>query len=109
MTYLENQRDGEITAAECIVNGVDILQDVMGGLGFEMTPYGGSFAVVVQNSNEVDWWLHWARNEELISQAYGDATDEQRRACEVAISDWGHDLQALQEVQAQILGIELEY
>lgn len=109
-TYIINKSDDQIISTECIISGTDILADVMGGAGIESkATENGNIAFVCQDSAEVDWWILWAKNEEAINAACEYATDEQRTACEKAINDWGHDMQALQEVQAEILGIDLCY
>lgn len=100
MTTIKNTETSEITTIECIVDGIDILADVMGGTGVERDEDG-----FLLDSDDIDWWARWAEREERIADAYADADDQMREEYEQAINEWGHDMEALQDEQERVLGI----
>ena len=101
MTSVKNLTTGEVVELECVVCGIDILADVMGGSGVE---HGGEHWAM--EDDDVLWWTRWAEREERICSAYDEADDDTRRAYEEAIVRWGHDMEALQDEQERVLGIE---
>lgn len=106
MTTIKNITTGEITELECIVDGQDILADVLAGAGVQYVPVneGGEWAFAL-DSGDVEWWKRWAEREERITAAYEDASEDERRAYEQAVSDWGHDYEKLQDMQEVALGL----
>lgn len=120
MTTIKNTTTGEILDMACIVEGVDILADVLGGCGVESVALSEddiekqikagstntSESAFALEDDEVDWWQRWAEREERITEAYEEAGEEVRKAYEIAISEYGYDMEALQDEQERILGIE---
>lgn len=116
MATIKNTTTGEITEITCIVDGADILADVMGGSDIPVTaltdeevaandsPNAPEWAYAL-DADEADWWTRWAEREERIAAAYEDANEDERRAYEEAINDWGSDLEALQDAQEIALGL----
>lgn len=100
MTDIKNVETSEITCIECIVDGIDILADVMGGAGIESDDDG-----FLLDSEDIEWWTHWAEREERITDAYKQADKATRTECEQAVIEWGHDMEALQDEQERVLGI----
>lgn len=100
-TTIINTSTGESIQAECIVGGVDILADVMGGSGIESDDRG----FLLPNADEVEWWERWAEREEAICAAYAEADEDTRREYEEAICGLGYDMEALQDAQERVLGI----
>lgn len=100
MTNIKNTTTGEIIEAGCIIDGINILDDVMGDSGIEHDGEG-----FLLEDDEVAWWLRWAEREERIYTAYQDANEDERRECEKAIEEWGHDFEALQDAEEVALGL----
>lgn len=105
-TKIKNTTTGEITELACIIEGQDILADVMGGAGVPQVPAneGGDWAFGLEDG-DVEWWSRWAEREERIVSAYEDASEDERKAYERAISEWGHDYERLQDLQEVALGL----
>ena len=105
-TDIKNTTTGEIIELECIVDGQDILDDVLAGAGvtYVATDEDGSWAFALEDG-DVDWWRRWAEREERIAAAYEDANEAERKAYEQAINDWGHDYERLQDLQEVALGL----
>lgn len=99
-TTIKNTETGEILDLECIVDGVDILADVIGGSGFDADDEGW-----LMDSHDVSWWARWAEREERITAAYEDATDEAKAACQKAVDEWSHDWVAMQDAEEVALGL----
>lgn len=119
-TTIKNISTGEIIETSCTIDGIDILGDVMGSSGIEVTALtdeeigklanagntntpGWAYAL---DDDDVDWWVRWAQREERINAAYEEASKDARAACEAAISELGHDFEALQDAQEAILGLD---
>lgn len=100
MTTITVTETAQTINAECIIDGIDILADVMGGCGVEQDERG-----FVLDSEQADWWVRWAEREERIATAYAQADEETRAEYERAIVNLGYDMEALQDEQESILGI----
>jgi len=102
MTTVVIESTNEARELECIVEGIDILADVMGGAGCSQDADGRMY---VATDDDADWWVRWASREEAICAAYDEADEDTRRAYEEAIIGNGHDMELLQDVQERVLGI----
>lgn len=100
MTEIRNTTTDELVEIECIIDGIDIIADVMGGTGVDHD--GEHFAMA---EDEIDWWTRWAAREERIADAYGNADASTRVVYEQAISEYGYDMELLQDEQERILGL----
>ena len=102
-TYIHNTDDNQVYCLECIVDGVDILGDVIGG---SLTPDRSDDQGWLMGTDEMEWWRRWAEREERICAAYAEADEDTRAEYERAIIGNGHDLELLQDVQERVLGID---
>ena len=100
MSYIKNITDNTITEINYIVNGIDILGDVLGNNGFMCDDDGW-----LLDSHDIEWWTSWVRREKAIKAAYEDANEETRKAFHQAIIESGSDLEVLQDELEHILGI----
>lgn len=111
MATIKNTTTGEILELACIVEGQDILADVMAGSGVETTcPWaeeGDTTSAFALDEDEVRWWTRWARREERIAEAYADANEEERRAYEEAVDAYSYDFEAQQDAEEAALGLAL--
>lgn len=116
MATIKNTTTGEIIEVTCIADGQDILADVMGGSGIPVTALTDEEVAAIDSpnapewayaldANEAAWWTRWAAREERILAAYEDASEDERRACEEAISDWTNDPEAQQDAEEIALGL----
>lgn len=122
MATIKNTTTGEIIEMSCIIDGADILSDVLGGCGVEIVTLSdadidkqieagstnASEWAHALDSDDVAWWERWCRREERISEAYEDATEEQRKAYEQAIIDYSEDMERMQDAEELALGIAEE-
>ncbi len=102
MTSITIESNNKSLALECIVDGVDILADVMGGCGVEHDVNGRFY---LPTEDDFDWWQRWAEREERICAAYAEADDETRIEYEDAVCDFGYDMEVLQDKLETVLGI----
>lgn len=100
MTEIRNTTTDELVEIECMIDGTDIILDVMGGVGVDHD--GEHFAMA---DDEIDWWRRWAAREERICDAYASADATARKAYEQAIDSWGYDMELLQDAQEKALGL----
>lgn len=104
MTTIYATDTDTIHEAEFIFNGQDALADMMGNNGvmtnhdhdcdFEMT------------EEEALWWVRWAEREERVNEASKEATQEQWCELLAAAEIYSSDLEAMQNEEERILGIE---
>ncbi len=100
MTEIRNTTTDELVEIECIIDGTDIIADVMGNSGVDHD--GEHFAMA---EDEIDWWTRWAAREERICDAYESADASTRKMYEQAICEYGYDMELLQDKQEQALGL----
>jgi len=100
MAYVKNTDMGEVVEIRCMVDGVDIMGDMLGESG---VPYDDGWLL---DTGDIEWWRDWARREELIHDTLEDATDEQVKAYIEATGRWTGDLGEFQLGLAKALGIE---
>lgn len=100
MTEIRNTTTDQLVEIECIVDGIDIIADVMGGAGVDHD--GERFAMA---EDEIEWWTRWAAREERICGAYEIADASTRKMYEQAIDEYGYDMELLQDAQEQVLGL----
>lgn len=109
MATIYNTDTREIIEAACIVDGQDILADVMGNSGLEtIQPWadeGDTTWAFALDADEAAWWIRWAEREERIAAAYEDANEEQRLAYERAVDEYGYDFEAQQDAEEAALGL----
>lgn len=84
----------------CILDGIDVLGDVLAGSGYEEGPDGW-----IMGARDVRFWTTWSAREERIHEAYQVASCETRAALESAVSEYGYDMETLQDIQESVLGI----
>ena len=101
-TTIYNIETGEVKALEFRVNGCNILNDIIGNSGYKVH----SEYDFEMDSAEIEWWERWIERENRINEAYEAADQDTRVEYEKAVSDYGYDLEALQDVLEGILGIE---
>lgn len=104
MTTIKSNESGSIRELECVIDGSDILSDVMGGSGISRDVEDADF--VVDEDSELDWWERWARREELISYEREEADEETIAADDQLIADWGYDMETLQDKECELFGID---
>ena len=100
MAYIKNITDNTITEINYIVNGIDILDDVLGNHGFTCDDDGW-----LLDNPDIEWWTRWVRREETINTAYEKANEETRERYHKAVVESGSDLEVLQDELESILGI----
>lgn len=119
MATIKNITTNEIVEVSCFVDGEDILSDVMGNSGVDVVALSDSDIdqlvragetnapewAYALDSDDVAWWERWASREERITEAYAEADEDARIAYEKAIEECGHDFEALQDAQEEVLGI----
>lgn len=104
MTTIYNTTTGEIAELSCIIDGVDILDDVMGNYGVDtVQPFDDTEWLFALPGEEIEWWAAWAEREERIQSALEETDEATRAACYEACDS---DLEASQDRVAHILGIE---
>ena len=104
MTTIKNLETGEIVEVQCIIDGEDILADVMGNSGISRVAEDADF--VVTDSCEMEWWIEWARIEELVCEARKGADDETVAKHDEIIDDYCYDMETLHEKSCELYGIE---
>lgn len=101
---IKNTETGAIEELSCVIDGIDILADVMGGSGVERD-YTEDGMVYLLDEYGIEWWRTWAENEQAIHAAREDACKEAVEADDALISDFGYDMELLQEKEMALFGI----
>lgn len=68
MAAIINTTTNEPTTIECIVNGQDIMADMLGNAGFE---HDAEYAYLL-TADDVEWWTRWAEEEEAKNADSGE-------------------------------------
>ncbi len=92
-----------IHETEFIVNGQDVLADIMGNNG--ATHDYGHDCDFAMTEEDALWWIRWVKREERIIEACGGVTDEQKSAMAEAVDIYSADMEAMQDAEERILGI----
>ena len=100
MARIKNTANNTITELDYIVDGTDMLGDVLGNYGFTYDDDGW-----LLDSHDIEWWTRWARREEAINAAYEKADEDTRERYHKAVVDSGSDLEVLQDELEGVLGI----
>lgn len=99
-----NTDTGEVVEIECR----EAAGDVMGNYDVDtIAPYDGGQWFFALSGEEIEWWETWQRREDLIQAALAKADQATLDKCgaEAAYID---DLEALQRMYSEILGIDLD-
>lgn len=99
-TKIKNTSTNEITELECIIDGINILNDVLCGFGFDCDDEGW-----LMKEDDIAWWERWTKREERLASAYKEATEAERKAYEEATNDYDWDLDLMQDAQEVALGL----
>lgn len=101
-TRIKNTTTGEIIELELLDGGgINCLDDVIGGCDYTFNDEGW-----LMDEREIAWWTQWCEREGRINDAYEKADDDTRKECEKAVIELGWDMDTLQDVLEEILGIE---
>lgn len=103
-TTIKISETGEVRELECVIDGQDILADVMAGCGESVEVEDADF--LVDTAKDAEWWAEWARIEELVHAAYAEADEAVRAEDEQLSIDWGHDMEELHLRECALYGIE---
>jgi hypothetical protein len=95
---------GEFTEATLRIGCTDIVSDMLDSEFESDTDWQGTYYILPQA--DADWWERWADTEALILVARDNATDEQIAEDERLISEYGYDLETLQDAECRLFGIE---
>lgn len=103
MTTIYATDTDTIHEAEFVLNGQDALADIMGNSGATADyDHDCDFAMT---EDDALWWIRWVEREERINEACKSATAEQMNAIAEAIETYSSDMEAMQDAQEKILGI----
>ena len=107
-TKIYNTDTKEIIELRLVSDGVNFLDDVIGGCNqdgmfyAEDMPEEADFAMDAEN---LGWWERWAEREQRIleeSQSRGE--DAIQAMCDLA-TKYGHDMELLQDKEEEYLGL----
>lgn len=85
----------------------DMMDDILGGCGF-YSDYDDDSEIcwLVDEDDELDWWVSWSETEPLIWDAKAAADEETNAKDDELIADLGYDLGALQDAECELYGID---
>lgn len=102
-TKIYNTTTGEIIEAAVKSDGQDFLCDVMAGSGVE--PSERDDADFDLADDETEWWLRWAEREQRINDRANELGEDAINAICGLATEYGYDLELLQDESEKLLGI----
>lgn len=107
-TTIKSKQSGKEVKVELIdpKTQSDMMNDILGGCGF-CSDYSnsGEQCWLVDEDEELDWWVAWSETEPLIWDARDNASEETIAKDDELIANLGFDLGALQDAECELFGI----
>lgn len=94
----------EFVDATFRVNGEDIVDGMLNDEYYAKNDDEGEYYEMEQV--EADWWMEWAKVEALVTEAWDNATEDQRERHAKLVQDYGYDLSMLHDAECELFGIE---
>lgn len=102
MTTIFVTDEGGVREFGCVIDGQNVLNDVMGGCGVQ-PHHTCDFQCT---ASEADWWERWAELEERINDALDGADALTLERHSMLVDEFGYDLGLLHEKEVELLGID---
>ena len=106
-TTIKSTESGRIYTAELPTPSGDMLPDIMGNSGIELS-LDDAARLEVPTDEEAEWWVHWAETEQRIWEARDEADDATKAEDDELIDMFGSDMGTLQWRECELFGIEYE-
>lgn len=87
------------------VNGEDIMTSLLESEG-RVSEYVDGHDAYRLTEDEFEWWSEWVRVENLVCDAWEAADEDTRERHARLVSEYGHDLEMLHDMECELFGIE---
>lgn len=97
---------GEMAELTFRVGGEDIMSSLLESEG-RIPEYVDGGEAYRLTEDEFEWWARWIDVEEKVAEAWENAPEAIREKHARIVSDYGHDMEMLHDMECELFGIEV--